>query len=149
MVDPPRELVLTVSRSLEGQRGARVPVSIDSSHSSPQVPAPFRHDALSFPSELSQTRPPRSHRRLPIPPVHLARSPSASTSSTSSSSLSLPTQFPTGRRQSVFVLEEFAIALTVIPSVVPTDHFPKSQNPLQSFLSLGKVVQVLMDGRHQ
>ncbi|KAF8497234.1 hypothetical protein F5888DRAFT_339829 [Russula emetica] len=91
------------SRSaLEGQqRGASVSVSINSSYSSPQVPAPFYHGAprpaLSFPSELSQTRPPTSHRRLPIPPVHVSPSPSASTSS---SSLSLPTQLPTSRRHS-------------------------------------------------
>lgn len=110
MVDPSRELALTASRSaLRGQqRDARVSVSINSSYSSPQVPAPFYHaaphPALSFPSELSQTRPPGSHRRLPIPPVHVSRSPSASTSSTSPSSLSPPTQRPTSRRQSVFVV---------------------------------------------
>src|SRR6266849_1300338 len=107
MVDPPRKLALTVSRSAleEQQRSARVPVSTASSYSSPQGPAPFYHGAPSpvqpFPSDLSQTRPPRSHRRLPLPPVHVSRSPSASTSS---SSQSLPTQLPTSRRQSVFVL---------------------------------------------
>jgi hypothetical protein len=110
MVDPPKDLALTVSRSpLEGQqRSARVSVSIDSSYSSPQVPANFYHGAPcpapSFPSKLSQTRLPSSHRRLPTPPVHVSRSPSASTSPTSSSSPSLPTQLPTSRRQSVFVL---------------------------------------------
>lgn len=102
MVDPPRELASTVSRSaLEEHHGARVSVSINSSYSSPQVPAHFYHGAphpaLPLPYELSQTRPPSSHRRLPIPPVHVSHSPSTSTSS---SSLSLPTQLPTSRRNS-------------------------------------------------
>jgi len=134
MVDPPRELALTVSRSAleRQQRGARVSISIDSS---PQVPAHLSHGTpcpvLSFPYGLSPTRPPGSHRRLPIPPVHDSRSPSASTSPTSPSSPSPPTQ------------------LIVIPSAVPTAHFQNGQNPPQSFLSLGNVVQVLTNGRHQ
>jgi hypothetical protein len=116
------------SRSAIGghQRGARVPISIDPSYSSPQAPAPFHngapYPAVSFPSELSRNRPPSSHRRLPIPPVHVSDSPSASTSS---SSLPLPTQLPTSQRQSVFV------ALGVCCNADPyRDSFCSSYRPL-------------------
>ncbi len=109
MVDPPRELAaLEVQQHRDGKR---VSVSIDSCYSSPQVPAPLYHGApCPATSEISRTRRPlSSHRRLPIPPVQVSHSPSASTSS---SSLSLPTQLSTSRRQSVFVLLGFAVTLT-------------------------------------
>jgi hypothetical protein len=113
MVDSPtpRKLTLTLSGSTpEGQQHGAKPVSLDSSYSSPQVLAPFYHGAplnpaVFFPSESSQTRrPPNSHRRLPMPPVHVSHSPSAPTSSTSSSGLSPTAQLSTSRRQFVFVL---------------------------------------------